>query len=210
MRNDIFLTAAALSLLFASVAGSREYLYTPAPADPSAAPAADGVLVREVTVRKGDTLYQLSRQFSGRGSYYPQILLFNELKNPNLIYPGNVLRIPVGHRGVTAETSSARHAAEPPASRHPVAAPAKQQPGTSPVSRKKAAERTPTASPAQPPTPTATERSRYAGIEAALRAGDCRAALPLLDSFIADYPDSPLTPEAALNRAECYLKISSP
>jgi LysM repeat protein len=59
----------------------------------------DGVLVQEVQVQKGDTLYGISRKFSGHGMYYPQILLFNELDDPNLIYPGNILKIPVTSKG---------------------------------------------------------------------------------------------------------------
>ena len=55
----------------------------------------DGVLVQEIEIKKGDTLSGLSRKYSGRGMYFPQILLFNSIKNPNLIYSGNKLRIPV-------------------------------------------------------------------------------------------------------------------
>jgi len=88
---------AMLLLALASPVWSQQYLiYTPkimAP-DEQEQPK-DGVLVREVPVKKGDTLYGLSRKFSGHGSYYSQILLFNDIKNPNLIYAGKTLKVPV-------------------------------------------------------------------------------------------------------------------
>lgn len=210
MKNGMSLTAVAFSLLLASAVGSTEYLYTPVPADSPTATAADGVLVREVTVRKGDTLHRLSRQFSGKGGYYPQILLFNDLKNPNLIHPGEVLRIPVTRRSGARESAAAQGPTAAAARRH-APAPAKRHADTAPARRNTTVDHGAAASPARQPASAATaERSAYAGIEKTLRTGDCRAALPLLDTFIATYPDSPLAPEAALNRAECYLKISAP
>ncbi|MHB8121779.1 MAG: LysM peptidoglycan-binding domain-containing protein [Desulfuromonadaceae bacterium] len=70
------------------------YVPQPAPADQHAPPQ-DGILVREIEIQSGDTLYKLSRRFSGHGMYFPQILLFNDIKNPNLIYTGNTLKVPV-------------------------------------------------------------------------------------------------------------------
>src|SRR6185369_7058551 len=91
-------TAAAL-LLFSLVSpalGQEYLLYSPKPLAPEeTAQAKDGVLVREVPVQSGDTLSGISRRFSGHGSYYPQILLFNDIKNPNLIYAGDTLKVPV-------------------------------------------------------------------------------------------------------------------
>jgi LysM repeat protein len=76
--------------------GQQYLLYTPQRLPAGQKPATqEGILVQEIEVQKGDTLYALSRKFGGRGMYYPQILLFNSIKNPNLIYPGNTLRIPV-------------------------------------------------------------------------------------------------------------------
>lgn len=105
---------AMLLLTLASPAWSQQYLiYTPrivAP-DEKEQPK-DGVLVREVPVKKGDTLYGLSRKFSGHGSYYSQILLFNDIKNPNLIYAGKTLKVPVskdqpGEAGASAPAKAA-------------------------------------------------------------------------------------------------------
>lgn len=209
MTNRSHMLAGALfALLFATPLGAQDYLYTPAPAD-STAVSPDGVLVREVTVKKGDTLYHLSRQFSGRGGYYPQILLFNELKNPNLIYPGEVLRVPVSRRGEAALEVTPRRKAKSVLRKQRHISSAFT---SSPVSRK---------SPDKKISPQkkvavaavsvvgASERTRYEVIQETLKHGDCQTALPLLDSFIASYPNSSLTPEVTLNRAECYLKISS-
>ena len=90
--------------------GEQQYLYSPKPAGPEEqGQGKEGVLVREVPVEKGDTLSGISRRFSGHGSYYPQILLFNDVKNPNLIYAGSTLRVPVG-KEPAAETPEARPA----------------------------------------------------------------------------------------------------
>jgi LysM repeat protein len=76
--------------------GGEYFLYTPHQVPPSEkASSQDGILVQEIEVQKGDTLYGLSHKFSGRGMYFPQILLFNSIKNPNLIYTGDILKVPV-------------------------------------------------------------------------------------------------------------------
>jgi nucleoid-associated protein YgaU len=48
------------------------------------------------TVQKGDTLGKIAKQFYGDAMKYPQIFEANKpmLKSPDLIYPGQVLRIP--------------------------------------------------------------------------------------------------------------------
>jgi TolA-binding protein len=37
--------------------------------------------------------------------YYPQILLFNKIKDPKLIYPGNILKVPVAQGGARMESA---------------------------------------------------------------------------------------------------------
>jgi LysM repeat protein len=101
-------------ICFALPAWGQQYLlYTPQPASSGQkVPPQEGVLVQEIEVQKGDTLYDLSRKYSGHGMYFPQILLFNSIKNPNLIYPGKNLRIPVSSN----ETLSSGHSDVTPAS----------------------------------------------------------------------------------------------
>lgn len=179
---------APLSLLLTSPAWGQDYLYQPRPLAQDERPAADaGVLVREVQVKKGDTLSHISKRFSGRGAYYPQILLFNRIKNPHLIYPGELLRVPV------AGQHSARQQAVPAAAARTTAAPA--------VKPKRA-------STAVQPQET-REQADYHRALAAFKRGDCNEAVALFDRFIAVYPQSPLLPEATLNRAECYLRQSA-
>lgn len=48
------------------------------------------------TVKKGDTLGKIAKEHLGKASRYTEIFEANQplLKDPNLIYPGQVLRIP--------------------------------------------------------------------------------------------------------------------
>jgi nucleoid-associated protein YgaU len=50
------------------------------------------------TVQKGDTLSAIARTYLGNAMKYPDIFEANKpmLKDPDLIYPGQVLRIPGG------------------------------------------------------------------------------------------------------------------
>lgn len=59
----------------------------------TAAPAAEPVFY---TVKKGDTLSAISKQFYGKASLYNKIFEANRplLSHPDKIYPGQVLRIP--------------------------------------------------------------------------------------------------------------------
>lgn len=47
------------------------------------------------TVQSGDTLWGLAKKYYGNGSQYPKIVAANpSIKNPNLIYPGQIFTIP--------------------------------------------------------------------------------------------------------------------
>jgi hypothetical protein len=84
--------------------GQQYLLYSPQPVETAQKkPSQDGVVVQEIEVQKGDTLFGLSRKFNGHGMYYPQILLFNSIKDPNLIYPGKNLKIPVSPNETRSE-----------------------------------------------------------------------------------------------------------
>ena len=122
-------TAVALLLLaLAPAVWSQQYfLYSPKAASPEdKVQAKDGVLVREVSVQRGDTLSGLSRKFSGHGSYFSQILLFNDIKDPNLIYAGRTLRVPVSKEHVDEKVSAAP-VLKKKKTAHPVAAVGKVQ-----------------------------------------------------------------------------------
>jgi len=49
------------------------------------------------TVKKGDNLWKIAKRFYGKGTMWPKIYKANEkrIKDPNRIYPGQVLVIPL-------------------------------------------------------------------------------------------------------------------
>jgi len=53
---------------------------------------------REHAVRRGDTLSAIARMHYGNGGDFPRIVRANadQLDDPDLIFPGQVLRIPIG------------------------------------------------------------------------------------------------------------------
>ncbi len=68
------------------------------------------------TVKKGDTLWAIAKQYLGSGTKYPQIASENNIKNPNLIYPGQVFKITVGGAVTTTVTEveeTVKQAAQP-------------------------------------------------------------------------------------------------
>lgn len=59
-------------------------------------PAAPKSVGRTYTVRKGDSLWAIAKKHYGNGATWPRIYDANrtKIKNPNLIFPGQVLTIP--------------------------------------------------------------------------------------------------------------------
>lgn len=53
---------------------------------------------REHTVVKGDTLWGIAQKHYGDGKLYPRIVQANpaQISDPDLIHPGQVLRVPIG------------------------------------------------------------------------------------------------------------------
>ncbi|MBC8018431.1 MAG: LysM peptidoglycan-binding domain-containing protein [Verrucomicrobia bacterium] len=225
MIQCVFGMFIAIVLLVGATPGwsQQYYIYTPKPvAAEEKVRKKDGVLVQEVPVKKGDTLSRISRRFSGRASYFPQILLFNEIKNPDLIYTGTTLRIPVSRSSATGQA--------PPS---PVQSKMKGVPSAGPVpgrsagnlkkgaavegkkrdSKHKAAATTSKhARSAKLPAAVVAATSEQRLFERAIKAyrqDDYRTALELFDRFLADYPASALAADASLYKAECYLKQSN-
>jgi hypothetical protein len=98
--------------------GEDFLLYTPKPAEKDQAPVSpdEGILVRSITVKRGDTLSNISHKYIGRASWYPQVLLFNSIENPDLIYTGDKLLVPVpSEQAATVEKKGA------PEKKHPKA-----------------------------------------------------------------------------------------
>lgn len=67
-----------------------QVLKIPICGDPGTEPSTPSYTVYKV--KKGDTLWGISRRY---GTTVPAIVALNHIKNPNLIYPGDVFKIPV-------------------------------------------------------------------------------------------------------------------
>ena len=63
---------------------------------PTKRPANKPPSPRTYTVKRGDCLWNIAKKFYGNGAQYTKIYNANrgKIKNPNLIYPGQVLTIP--------------------------------------------------------------------------------------------------------------------
>jgi LysM repeat protein len=109
-RTCRLLLIALITCLTLPAWGQKYQLYVPQPVTTDQKTSTpDGVLVQEIVVKKGDSLYGLSRKFNGNGMYYPQILLFNTIKKPRLIHPGDTLKIPVAHnKAIDAEQADTK------------------------------------------------------------------------------------------------------
>ena len=170
-------------------AGEGTFVYRPEPVSgPVSAGSDEGILVRTITLQRGDTLSRLSKRYAGKGYYYPQILLFNRIANPNLIYAGDTLRVPVGQPATAAVPAAA------------AVSDARQEP-----------LRGKPASPAAATSPTGRKNSEQQLFERGMsrfRTGRYRAALDLFDRFLREYPDSPRSADATFYRGECYLNLS--
>ena len=182
----------------------QQYLYAPKPvAGDEKVRREDGILVQEVPVKKGDTLSRISRKFSGRGSYFPQILLFNDIKNPDRIYTGHVLRVPVSRRGETGQAApspaQSKKQGVPSAAPLPGSLSGELKKGTTVTEKKRVQKRNSAAS----------EQRQFERAVKAYRQNDYRRAVELFDRFLADHPASTLAADASLYKAECYLKQSN-
>jgi nucleoid-associated protein YgaU len=78
-------------LMVGNLQGVKEVL-----ADNLSAPAAS-VKVEYYVIKSGDTLSAIAQKYYGKGSAYPRIFEANRevIKNPDLIYPGQKIRIPM-------------------------------------------------------------------------------------------------------------------
>ncbi len=191
-RTGIKISLLMILLFSASLASGEHYLYKPEKTNAEVVEALEGILVKEVTVKRGETLSRISKRYSNHGYYYPQILLFNQIKNPHLIHPGQVLRVPVLHK---TEPKRVNVAVKKSKQHKAAFQKLNSQPTEKSQDRRKIII-------------TATEKADFSHAMTAFKKGDCYDAIKLFDGFISDYPESSMIPDAFLNRAECYLKLS--
>ncbi len=63
------------------------------PAKEERPPSANQLSNKTYTVKSGDCLWNICKQYLGDGSKYPEIAKLNNISNPNLIYPGMILKL---------------------------------------------------------------------------------------------------------------------
>jgi LysM repeat protein len=198
MKSVPLLTVCLLSaaLLAPAFSGAEEYLlYTPKPAAGDQVPASpkEGILVRTVTVKRGDTLKNLSRKHIGVASWFPQVLLFNSVKNPDLIHPGERLLFPVPKSQPAPAKKShkvkSRHVQHQVSHRrHKAGVGSQSSPSRAAI---------------------LDEQETYQRARRAYLDGDCRKGLELFDSFLRRFPNSNLAADVSLYRADCLLRLSA-
>lgn len=185
-----------LSCLLAALAsvpsnGQEFLLYTPKPSAGEQAPTspAEGVLVKRVTVKRGDTLAKLSKRYLGGASRFQRVLVFNSIKNPDLIYPGDELLVPVpaGHK--VFGKAAAKGEKRPVARRSP--------PRGKPVAERRVRS-----------SDAFGEQESYQRAWRAYLDGDYQTASELFARFVRSYPHSRLAADAALYRADSLLQLS--
>lgn len=238
MNNTLRVVASSLVVALAAsgVWGAEEYLlYAPGPSDGKRSSGPDeGVLVKSVTIQKGDTLYSLSRRYGGKGIYFPQILLFNEIRNPDLIYAGNKLLVPLqpesGKGADSASQAKAEVGQKPAKSRQAgkVSHPAPHAREAKEVRKEQTAPQVQSVSPKPQHPPAAapkaavepsrpvtvpkkaeeTEQFLYEQGVSAYKIGSYQQSVDHFDRFLARYPASPLVPDATLYRADALLKLA--
>lgn len=66
-------------------------------ASPATAPREDTqVIPTAYTVKSGDSLWAIAKKYLGDGARYQELSTLNNISNPNLIVPGQVLQLPGG------------------------------------------------------------------------------------------------------------------
>ena len=181
-----------LSLGSAPCSGEEFLLYAPKPVSGDQLPTApnQGVLVKRITVKRGDTLKKLSRMHTGVASWFPQLLLFNTIKNPDLIQTGDQLLVPMRAGQAAGQGSpkvEKRHA-----------------------SRGSSLRRKPVAGPLTHETQVVKpgEMESYQRAQQAYLDHDYQKALDRFSRFLRKFPRSRFAADASLYRADCYLRLS--
>lgn len=192
----LILCAVLFLLLFVfhslALAGNY-YLYLPNQVDTARFPRPGaGVLVQKIIIKRGDTLSALSRKFSGNGTYYSQILLFNKIHNPNLIYAGQELLVPIARR-ISVHVQPRQIPGAPTPSCDRINNHSQQRTATEDLGENLA---------------LSAERHLYDQSVALFTQGKFRKALEGFTQFLQKYPQSSLAPDATLYRGDCFLRLS--
>ncbi len=93
-------TAESELLTLATQYESEETIVGIAPPNepPLAGTGPGGVTIQTITIKRGDTLAKLAKRYMGDNSSVRQIMRLNRIDNPDLIFIGTILRVPVTPR----------------------------------------------------------------------------------------------------------------
>lgn len=219
MANSVLFIVFVLlvSLLPLPVECSEYLLFSPGPLEGEllVPQRGKGVLVRRITIKPGDTLSHISQVFSGRSSYFPQILLFNDIRNPDLILAGRELIVPVSKQNALSKSSSSEKIVLPPVKKDSPAKPKpaivtgdKSNSATEKSQRKSAGKMAPKKQEPTGENSNKKEQDAYSTAISAYRREEYQQALSLFSRFLALYPSSSLAADASLYKAECLFKLS--
>ncbi len=221
--------ALALALLSLAAPATANYiLYSPKPVPDGTKPQEKGaVLAQEVAVKKGDTLFGISRRITGRGSYYPQILLLNDIKNPNLIRGGEVIKVPVKRGGAATPAAPQKMARS---SQQPVSElslsdlnqtrsvkkskPAAKLKKAHAKKRRQHTANAPSAAGSKPAaralqaTPANSGQPLFEQGVKAYRQNNYKQAVEHFDRFLKDHSASPQAADASLYKADSLMKMA--
>jgi TolA-binding protein len=188
----------------AATAAEEYQLYTPASTTASSPPAdpAKGILTKTVTIQPGDTLSKISRAHSGRSSYFPQILLFNSIKNADKIRAGAQIRVPVTRVSVQEAKPGVRKGGVKGVSHRTRKAVMK---GVKPRHVRKGGSLARKADRQEKQTSPAEDKLFDRGV-VLFKKGAYEKAAAVFEEFLSSYPGSRRAADAALYKADCYLK----
>lgn len=93
--NDVYVTLSLMPYRRLQVASAPSNTPTPAPPKGAARTGdAPSVTQQSYTIKRGDTLWGICRRFYGEGKLAYPLAKFNQIKNADLIYDGDTIKIP--------------------------------------------------------------------------------------------------------------------
>ncbi len=189
----ICLLVLQMSVMSAHAASEKYFLYLPTPLGAGDLQQREGgVVVKKIIIQPGDTLTDLSREYSGKGYYFPQILLFNKIRNPDLIYAGRRLLVPVSAKILKMKKTATAHTGK----------------SHVPVRSGRGVHSSRMAAPGKAKAISFRERHTYQKAIALYEKGKYRDAIAAFSHFMKKYPSSSFVPDATLYRSDCYLRRS--
>lgn len=195
----------------------------------------DGVSYREVTVQSGDTLFDISKKYRKEGSLYSETLRFNDMKDPDHIAAGDIIKVPLfmetkGNKknpvkqkqlksdmiGVQKPISTLKKPSAEAVSLFTNNSTSVRMSNQSPapvINKNKVELSSKPTELAVPSVPifsnnSTSKQKLYEQAIRSYRSGDCRTAIQLFGQFLTEQTSSALAADASLFIADCYLRLS--